>query len=199
MEPSCSPSACLPPAALAPARGSDAQLEDGNLGGGGDRIGEEEEEDDSGRNRARERKMHVLEMHGNTRSSLRQLLELDTKCSGFPVVVSHAHPVVVGHVPRRSLHELLKDDAGGGGPRHRWAVSEAPRGPEERRDAEIDVMSVALVAPLQVDEDTTIDTLMDMFVGLGLRFVLVSSRALLKGIITKKDLLHYLDRFRETV
>ena len=58
----------------------------------------------------------------------------------------------------------------------------------------MDVMRVARVAPLQVDEDTPIDTLMDMFVGLGLRFVLVSSRALLTGIITKKDLLLYLNR-----
>jgi CBS domain-containing protein len=43
-----------------------------------------------------------------------------------------------------------------------------------------------------VDQETSIDRLIDMFVGLGLRHVLVSSRGLLTGIITKKDLLNYL-------
>ena len=192
MEVSCSASARLAPAASAPVRGSDAQVDDSNIDGGGDTMGEEGGKDAAGGSRGCERKVHVLEMHGSTRSALRQLLELDAQCSGFPVVVSHAHPVVVGFVSRRSLLELLKDDAGGGGARGVGVHHSAVGG--EREDAEMDVMRVARVAPLQVDEDTPIDTLMDMFVGLGLRFVLVSSRALLTGIITKKDLLLYLNR-----
>ena len=54
-------------------------------------------------------------------------------------------------------------------------------------------MAAAELAPLQVDEDMGIDRVMDMFVALGLRFVLVTSRGLLKGIVTKKDLLHFLN------
>ena len=64
---------------------------------------------------------------------------------------------------------------------------------EANLEAEVDVMAAAELAPLQVDEDMGIDRVMDMFVALGLRFVLVTSRGLLKGIVTKKDLLHFLN------
>jgi CBS domain-containing protein len=181
------------PAAFAPARGSHAQVENGETAGdGGDMV--EDEGGSSGDGPVR--KLHVLEMDGNTCSSLRQLLKLGAHCSGFPVVVSHAHPVVVGFVSRTSLLALLQarhvpHAAGGGGRGVEYTVAS-----EERGNAEVDVMSVAQVAPLQVDEDTTIDMLMDLFVGVGSRFVLVSSRAMLKGIITKKDLLHYLNQIQ---
>ena len=181
------------PGAFAPARGSHAQVENGETaGGGGDMV--EDEGASSGDGPVR--KLHVLEMEGNTCSSLRQLLKLGEHCSGFPVVVSHAHPVVVGFVSRASLLSLLQarhvpHAAGGGG-----RAVESIVASEERGNAEVDVMSVAQVAPLQVDEDTTIDMLMDLFVGVGSRFVLVTSRAMLKGIITKKDLLHYLNQIQ---
>ena len=45
----------------------------------------------------------------------------------------------------------------------------------------------------QVDVQTSVDRLMDMFIALGLRFVLVTSRGELTGIITKKDLLAFLE------
>ena len=45
----------------------------------------------------------------------------------------------------------------------------------------------------QVDEQMGVDRLMDMFIAMGLRFVLVTSRGALTGIITKKDLLDFLE------
>ena len=45
----------------------------------------------------------------------------------------------------------------------------------------------------QVDEQMGVDRLMDMFIAMGLRFVLVTSRGVLTGIITKKDLLNFLE------
>ena len=134
------------------------------------------------------RQLHVLEMHGNTCAGLRQMLARAAHCSGFPVVVSRMHPVVVGLVPRVALEALLQE-----------AQSLASRmqgvggATEANLEAEVDVMAAAELAPLQVDEDMGIDRVMDMFVALGLRFVLVTSRGLLKGIVTKKDLLHFLN------
>ena len=134
------------------------------------------------------RQLHVLEMHGNTCAGLRRLLVRAAHCSGLPVVVSHMHPVVVGFAPRDALEALLQEAQFL--PSRMQGVGGAT---EANLEAEVDVMAAAELAPLQVDEDMGIDRVMDMFVALGLRFVLVTSRGLLKGIVTKKDLLHFLN------
>jgi hypothetical protein len=44
----------------------------------------------------------------------------------------------------------------------------------------------------QVDEETSVERLEEMFLLLGLRFVLVTSNGALTGVVTKKDLLRFL-------
>ncbi len=54
---------------------------------------------------------------------------------------------------------------------------------------------VALIeAPMTITDHTPMETVIDMFRKLGLRQVLVTTNGRLLGIITKKDILHYMKR-----
>ncbi len=62
----------------------------------------------------------------------------------------------------------------------------------------VDLQEWLELAPVQVDEETPVDRLAEMFYALGLRYVLVTRQGRLLGIVTKKDLLaHIHERAQE--
>lgn len=79
--------------------------------------------------------------------------------------------MVVGFVPSRVLKSLIQESTMS---QQDCKAAEIGRTNLDLKD--IDVMALADPAPMQVDEETGVDTIMDIFIALGLRFVLVTAR-----------------------
>ena len=107
----------------------------------------------------------------------------ETLFRGFPVVASEDHPQIVGYVRRVDLEEAIH-----GVDADRLCTFTARL--REAGDA-LDLACVVNPAPLVVNIGTTLEYLMDIFVRLGPRHVLVEADGQLAGTITRKDILRY--------
>ncbi|GEQ68205.1 hypothetical protein JCM33374_g1872 [Metschnikowia sp. JCM 33374] len=107
----------------------------------------------------------------------------ETSYRGFPVVLSEETPQIIGYVRRTDLeHALGTTDAN-----RKCTFGEAAN---DSLDV-LDLTSIINSAPLVVSIDTTLEYLMDIFVRLGPRHVLVESNGHLAGTITRKDIMRY--------
>lgn len=106
----------------------------------------------------------------------------DTPYRGYPVVSSAASPQIVGYVSRSDLEHLLRGHVNSQEDCN-FRVSPLPGG--------VSLAGLINPAPLVVSIDTTLEYLVDIFVRLGPRHVLVQKDGLLVGTITRKDVLRY--------
>ncbi|KAH8860858.1 H(+)/Cl(-) exchange transporter 4 [Schistosoma japonicum] len=122
--------------------------------------------------------------------------QLVSKCDvkGFPVVVSHDTPYLVGWVSRREL---------------RWALDR-----ERKYDSNIIDDSPVYFATIQhmhaddnheltsspttVSDHTPMETVLDFFRKLGLRQIIVTRNGCPLGILTKKDILRHVRHHNPT-
>lgn len=137
----------------------------------------------------------VLTMHGHTVYSLYEQLNLanQLRINGFPVVTTHANMLVVGYITKQELLEGLKTAL------ERPEVSETTPCYFGGLDAifgqevYVDMSKFMHPTPIQVVETTPLHRIYNIFKQLGLRYCLVTRFGRVLGIITKKDILKYLD------
>lgn len=121
--------------------------------------------------------------------SLNQLKKLLTKTtySGFPIIQSTAHPRVIGYITRADIEYNLENAISVGDSVKCNFNSDQSQDSEDR----IEFGAVVNRHPFTVNVTTTLEYVLDVFVKLGPRFILVEREGLLVGIITRKDILRY--------
>jgi chloride channel 3/4/5 len=141
---------------------------------------------------------------------------LQTSFQGYPVISSIVQPNIIGYITRSDIEyaldtikkdfgidpnalvffkELESDAASSGGSLDLLkevpdsVVSEYVSPSEFTPSRVINLSGIMDHTPLACDPNLPVDTVIDMFTKLGLRFILVKVNGKLKGIITKKDIL----------
>ena len=146
------------------------------------------------------RDLFVLSMHGNNVESIEGLLA-STTFQGFPVVTSHEDMLVVGYLSRSSLQRVMSKAAANGRVTPQTLCSfGTPAGlPDDAEAAEsyIDLSPWLDASPIQIMETTPLDRVIEMFRGLGLRYLLVTHNGQLVGILKKKDILEHIELYRK--
>ncbi|XP_052001145.1 H(+)/Cl(-) exchange transporter 5 [Xyrauchen texanus] len=138
--------------------------------------------------------LSVLTQSGMTVEEVERLIA-DTTYSGFPVVISHQSPRLVGFVLRRDLVISLENAR-----RHQegmvslsavlfteCAPPSLPSGPPA-----VNLHSILDLSPFTVTVHMPMEIVVDIFRKLGLRQCLVTQNGRLLGIITKKDILKHM-------
>lgn len=115
-------------------------------------------------------------------AEVRRILS-ETPFRGYPVVLSEKEPQIVGHVSRSDLEHVLRDS--NSLQECNFRVSPLPH------EGSLNLVGIINTSPLVVSIDTTLEYLLDIFVRLGPRQVLVEKDGLLAGTITRKDILRY--------
>ncbi|KAL6014257.1 glycerol ethanol, ferric requiring protein [Candidozyma auris] len=106
-----------------------------------------------------------------------------TPYRGFPVVMSENSPEILGYVTRSDLDYVVRTH--GDDDECNFRSSPTPE------SSGVDMAGIINPAPLVVSIDCTLEYLMDIFVRLGPRHVLVQKDGSLVGTITRKDILRY--------
>lgn len=105
-----------------------------------------------------------------------------TSFRGFPVVASEARPEIVGYVLRSDILSVLEVSL--------FLLCFFDLSAEADHNV-LNLCTVLNYSPLIVRIDTTLDYLMEIFVRIGPRQVLIQKDGILAGIITRKDILRY--------
>ncbi|SGZ51875.1 CIC11C00000000113 [Sungouiella intermedia] len=117
-----------------------------------------------------------------TLAEVREILS-ETPFRGYPVVESESNPLIVGYVSRSDLEHVLSDSN---------SLQECNfRASPLPHENSLNLIGLINTSPLVVSIDTTLEYLLDIFVRLGPRHVLVEKDGLLAGTITRKDILRY--------
>lgn len=122
--------------------------------------------------------------------SLHQLKKLlaKTTYNGFPIIQSTAHPRVIGYITRADIEYNLENAVSGVNETSKCNFNSEKSQNEENC---IEFGAVVNRHPFTVNVTTTLEYVLDVFVKLGPRFILVEQEGLLVGIITRKDILRY--------
>lgn len=106
-----------------------------------------------------------------------------TPYRGYPVVKSEESHEICGYVTRSDLDYVIRTRSN----ESEWNFRSSPT-PESNG---VDMSGIMNPAPLVVSIDCTLEYLMDIFVRLGPRHVLIQKDGRLVGTITRKDILRY--------
>lgn len=106
-----------------------------------------------------------------------------TPYRGYPVVMSEQQPEIVGYVTRSDLDHVIRTHS-----KDNECSFRSSPAPESTG---VDMSGIINPAPFVVSIDCTLEYLMDIFVRLGPRHILVQKDGLLVGSITRKDILRY--------
>lgn len=109
-----------------------------------------------------------------------------TSYRGFPVIYSGSNPKIYGYVSRYELEHILL--------RHVNVNDYAICNFSKEKDGSTDKVAFSSVvnrSPLTVSINASLESVLDMFVKLGPRYILVELESTLVGIITRKDVLRY--------
>ena len=117
--------------------------------------------------------------------------ELDSNVyTGWPIVTKKSEMLLVGYIARSELKQALRIA------KKNLLVHDQTlcyfTTNVQSDEAYIDLRHWLDSTPTQVTPGTPLSIIFDMFKKLGLRYVLVSYRGALVGIITKKDILNYI-------
>eukprot|EP00736_Rhodelphis_marinus_P013749 Rmarinus@m.20293 len=113
---------------------------------------------------------------------------------GYPVVTSGKDMHVVGYISRTALVQALRqahDMTVDALPVSTKCLFDTPRNLSRDSIDYIDMRPWMDQFPIQISESTDINRVYQLFRSLGLRFVLVTHRGVLVGIIKKKDLIEF--------
>lgn len=117
-----------------------------------------------------------------TMNEVRRILA-QTPYRGYPVVQSEENPQIVGYVSRSDLEHVLRDSS---------SLQECNfRASPSPHEGSLNLVGIINLSPLVVNINTTLEYLLDIFVRLGPRHVIVEKDGLLAGTITRKDILRY--------
>lgn len=118
-----------------------------------------------------------------TLSKLRNILN-KTSYRGYPLVESEINPKIFGYVTTLDLNfalEKFKDMAG----------STQCSFVKSDNIGDVDLSPIVNPSPLTVSSDTTLEYILDVFVKVGPRYMLVQEDGVLVGTLTRKDILRY--------
>ncbi|KAF8360506.1 clh-5, partial [Pristionchus pacificus] len=151
------------------------------------------------------KELAVIVQDTMTLGEIEQLMR-DTQYNGFPVVVSRESMYLVGYVTRRELQLALHAarqsqpyvvtasrvyfTAPGQASVHQSGGSGGE--PSSSVPAPLKLRRIIDLAPMTVTDQMPMETIIDMFRKLGLRQLLVTRSGKVLGIITKKDILHFM-------
>lgn len=117
-----------------------------------------------------------------TKSQLRNIID-KTKYNGFPVIQSLSCPKIVGFVTRLDLESALNE---------RTFSEDENTSLCDFSDANSHFSRILNQSPVIVNCETDLEYLLDIFVKLGPRFVLINDDVgTLCGLVTRKDILRY--------
>lgn len=108
-----------------------------------------------------------------------------TTFRGFPIIQSAGNPKIIGFVSRSDLEYILKNYEG---------ISDSAScsfSDEYRSGNSVDFKLIVNKSPLTVNVSASLEYVLEIFVRLGPRYILVESDGILVGIITRKDILRY--------
>ncbi|GMT15546.1 hypothetical protein PFISCL1PPCAC_6843, partial [Pristionchus fissidentatus] len=151
------------------------------------------------------KELAVIVQDAMTLGEIEQLMR-DTQYNGFPVVVSRESMYLVGYVTRRelqlALHAARQNQAyvvtasmvyfTAPGQSSVIQPSHGDEGPSSSAPAPLRLRRIIDLAPMTVTDQMPMETIIDMFRKLGLRQLLVTRSGKVLGIITKKDILHFM-------
>lgn len=138
----------------------------------------------------------TIPTRGDTTVTVRKLRKIlgKTDFKGFPLVESEFNPRITGYVTRLDLNYALggysdececvfsSGTGAGGGANGDLGMQAAQT---------VQLNSIVNPCPLTISSATTLEYVLDMFVKLGPRYILVEEDGLLVGMITRKDVLRY--------
>ncbi|CAK9439393.1 uncharacterized protein LODBEIA_P35360 [Lodderomyces beijingensis] len=109
-----------------------------------------------------------------------------TKFRGFPIVHSGSNPKVYGYISRYAIEYVLKRNE---------EINDVVVCNFSQQDSgsldRVDFSNLVNRSPLTVKSDATLEFVLDIFVKLGPRYILIEQDSVLIGIITRKDVLRY--------
>lgn len=117
-------------------------------------------------------------------SQIKAILE-KTGYRGYPVILSNDQPKIVGYVVRSDLEYVLANNEG---------LNEDTPCVFNSNEYSSDIMNMSSLvnkSPLTIHLDTKLEYVLDIFIKLGPRHILVEDAGLLVGSITRKDILRY--------
>ncbi|KAI3406175.1 GEF1 [Candida oxycetoniae] len=120
-----------------------------------------------------------------TVGQLRKILT-KTDYRGFPIILSGNNPKLYGHISRYELEHILSQ--------HRDINEESLCNFNKKESGfvnRLDFSGLVNTSPLTISSSTCLEYVLDMFVKLGPRYILVEQDGFLIGIITRKDILRY--------
>ncbi|KAI5952847.1 GEF1 [Candida jiufengensis] len=112
---------------------------------------------------------------------------IKTNYRGFPIVQSGNNPKIQGYISRYELEYVLKQQDGIVNDDIICNFNTKNRNPLDQ----IDFSKYINKSPLTVNVNTTLEFILDIFVKLGPRYILIEENGSLAGIITRKDILRY--------
>ena len=133
---------------------------------------------------------------GHTLASLHAFLAAHPH-RGFPVVADHTTNVLLGYITRTELADALR--AAGGEPRRLPAEADVFFAHQPHADPlrTVDFRPWMDQTPLTLHARATLQLTVDLFLKLGLKYVLFLDKGALQGLLTKKDVWYILDNAEE--
>ncbi|CAE1312273.1 CLCN3_4_5 [Acanthosepion pharaonis] len=147
------------------------------------------------RPRINEPPLHVITRDSMTLEEVECLLK-DTNHSGFPVVVSKETQYLIGFVLRRDLNIAITNARkildGISNESIVYFTSHVPPSEGVMTPTPLKLKRILDMSPITITDQSTMETVVQMFRKLGLRQTLVTHNGRLLGIITKKDVLRHI-------
>lgn len=116
-----------------------------------------------------------------TQGQLNKILS-KTEYRGYPVIQSLSHPKIIGYVSRSDLQYVIAGTS---------SETLCSFSPVLDRDNVMDISHIVNKSPITVHLNAKLEYVLDIFVRLGPRHILVEDAGLLMGSITRKDILRY--------
>ncbi|KAK9366089.1 chloride channel [Lipomyces kononenkoae] len=129
----------------------------------------------------------VLTASEHTVASLEQILETQNY-KGFPVVADGRQAILIGYISRSELRYALHQarEIGLGGDALCYLGGSVPSGDEAAQC--VDLRQWVDQTPITLSHRSSLQLAVSMFQKLGLRYLLLTMRGQLQGLITKKDI-----------
>ncbi|KAJ8101992.1 chloride channel [Lipomyces tetrasporus] len=129
----------------------------------------------------------VLTATGHTVDSLEHILATQN-CKGFPVVADSREAILLGYISRSELRYALQQaQASGLGRDARCYLGGSLPAGEEGANC-VDLRQWVDQTPITLQHRSSLQLAVSMFQKLGLRYMLLTMRGQLQGLITKKDI-----------
>jgi len=138
----------------------------------------------------------VLDAEGNTVSGLTKFLA-QHRYTGFPIVYDKDDMQVAGYISRQELRQALEkakqmENVTEGTPCYFLQSSDPSASAKRKKTNYVNFEPWVDETPLQIAASTPLNLVFDMFKKLGLRYILITYRGVLIGVITKKDILQHI-------